>query len=39
MFQTKNPTDLGKFCEGLAMEDVGVFYGHFGMVYAPRKIW
>jgi hypothetical protein len=25
--QTKNP-NLGKFLEGLAMEDVGIFYGH-----------
>jgi hypothetical protein len=25
-FQTKNP-DLGEL-EGLAMEDIGVFYGH-----------
>jgi hypothetical protein len=26
-FQTKNPI-LGKFWRGLAMEDVGIFYGH-----------
>jgi hypothetical protein len=26
-FQTKNQ-NLGKFCEGLAMDDVGIFYGH-----------
>jgi hypothetical protein len=26
-FQTKNPT-LGKFLKGLAMEDVGLFYGN-----------
>jgi hypothetical protein len=26
-FRTKNP-NLGKFLEGLAMEDVGIFYGH-----------
>jgi hypothetical protein len=26
-FQTKNP-NLGKFLEGLAMEDGGLFYGH-----------
>jgi hypothetical protein len=26
-FQTKNP-DLGKILEGLAMEDVGIFYNH-----------
>jgi hypothetical protein len=26
-FQTKNPT-FGKFLEGFAMEDVGIFYGH-----------
>jgi hypothetical protein len=26
-FQTRNP-NLGKFLEGLAMEDVGIFYGH-----------
>jgi hypothetical protein len=26
-FQTKNP-NLGKFLEGLAMEDYGIFYGH-----------
>jgi hypothetical protein len=25
-FRTKNPY-LGKFLEGLAMEDVGIFYG------------
>jgi hypothetical protein len=27
-FQTKNP-NLEKILEGLAMEDVGIFYGHF----------
>jgi hypothetical protein len=27
LFQTKNP-NLGKFFEGLAMEDDGIFYGH-----------
>jgi hypothetical protein len=26
-FQTKNP-NLGKFLKRLAMEDVGIFYGH-----------
>jgi hypothetical protein len=26
-FQTKNP-NLGIFLEGLAIEDVGIFYGH-----------
>jgi hypothetical protein len=29
-FQTKNP-NLGKNFESLAMEDVGIFYGHFGL--------
>jgi hypothetical protein len=34
-FQTKNP-NLGKFLEGLAMEDYGIFYGH--LVYFTA-IW
>jgi hypothetical protein len=34
-FQTKNP-DLDKYFEDLAMEDVGIFYGH--LVYST-VIW
>jgi hypothetical protein len=34
-FKTQNP-DLGKFLEGLAMEDVGLFYRH--LVYFAT-IW
>jgi hypothetical protein len=27
-FQTKNPRNLGKILEGLAMEDASIFYDH-----------
>jgi hypothetical protein len=26
---SKQKSQFGQICEGLAMEDVGIFYGHF----------
>jgi hypothetical protein len=37
---SKQKSQFGQICEGLAMEDVGIFYGHF--VYFTAKwhnIW
>jgi hypothetical protein len=36
-FQTKNP-NLVKFFAGLAVEDVGIFYGHF-VFFRPNGIF
>jgi hypothetical protein len=32
-FSNKKKCQFGYILEGLAMEEVGIFYGHFGLFY------